>query len=286
MAQWRIAEKLLAVYFAYAAAVAFWLPLDARIQWGVALLNAALIAGYCALARAEERGLRWVSYFRDWYILPQMLLAYKEMGWFALPHADFALERAWLRYDHLVLYDLGLKRAIESLGPVLPSLLEISYSLVYAIAAFYTAALYLTGRRRLVDTAHSAFLIGILSAYALFPYFPSEPPRTVFAGQDLPAHLTIFRQFNLWLLGGYGIHTSVFPSAHVSGAFAGAFAVRRLLPERPWIGRMLLALAVSIATATVYGRYHFVVDALAGLALAFLADWWIRRRLSTLKRWE
>jgi membrane-associated phospholipid phosphatase len=70
------------------------------------------------------------------------------------------------------------------------------------------------------------------------------------------------------MLGGYGIHTSVFPSAHVSGAYAGAFGMIILLPERKWIGRWLTVLATLIATATVYGRYHYAVDAVAGLVVA------------------
>jgi membrane-associated phospholipid phosphatase len=43
------------------------------------------------------------------------------------------------------------------------------------------------------------------------------------------------------------------------------------LPEKPWAGRFLLVLAASIATATVYGRYHYLVDALAGLGIALAA---------------
>jgi membrane-associated phospholipid phosphatase len=34
------------------------------------------------------------------------------------------------------------------------------------------------------------------------------------------------------------------------------------------VGWLLLPLAILIATATVYGRYHYVVDGLAGLALS------------------
>jgi membrane-associated phospholipid phosphatase len=114
-------------------------------------------------------------------------------------------------------------------------------------------------------------VLAVVGAYALFPYFPSEPPRTVFPNQDLPSFATPFRSFNLWLLGGWGIHTSVFPSAHVSGAFSAALAMRRLLPEKPWAWRFLMALAVLIALATVYGRYHYLVDALAGVGVALAA---------------
>jgi membrane-associated phospholipid phosphatase len=73
----------------------------------------------------------------------------------------------------------------------------------------------------------------------------------------------------------------VFPSAHVSSAYAGAFAMFRVMPERKWAGWMLLLLATGIFWATIYGRYHYAVDAVAGLLVAAAAFWlceWIERR--------
>ncbi len=71
---------------------------------------------------------------------------------------------------------------------------------------------------------------------------------------------------NLWLVGDYGIHSSVFPSAHVSSAFSAAWALFGLLPERKRFGWGMLVYAVSVAVATVYGRYHYAADAVAGFA--------------------
>jgi membrane-associated phospholipid phosphatase len=142
--------------------------------------------------------------------------------------------------------------------------------------------LYVYGQRKRAASFTFTFLLGIYLAYAQFPFWPSEPPRAVFPGEDFPAYLTVFRKFNWWLLGGYGIHTSVFPSAHTAGAFSAAFAMRRLLPEKPWVGSFLLTLAVLIATATVYGRYHYAADAVAGFAMAVAAEaiTWAWMRLS------
>jgi len=105
----------------------------------------------------------------------------------------------------------------------------------------------------------------------MFPFFPSEPPRSVFPHQDLPNYRPVFRAFNYWILGNWGIHTSVFPSAHVSAAFSAAFGLRLLLPERKWTWRAMAVLATLIALSTVYGRYHYLVDALAGLGVAVVA---------------
>jgi membrane-associated phospholipid phosphatase len=142
---------------------------------------------------------------------------------------------------------------------------------VYALAPFAVAMLYVYRRRERVDRFLLVFVTGVLLCYFQFPFWPSEPPRVVFFGQDFPAYDTIFRRFNWWMLGAYGIHTSVFPSAHVGGAFAAAFGIWRAMPERRWLRRFLLTMAVLIAAATVYGRYHYLADAAAGLAMALAA---------------
>lgn len=274
MKLWRRSERLLAVYFVYTAVLAlFVMPVRPPIPTLTAILNLTILAGLAlaAYAHSFRRGLL-LDVIRDWFPLCLVLLAYREMGWFAQPHQNLRLENLFIRLDRMVLRDWRTREAIESLGPVLPSMLEISYSLVYTLAPFAVAVLYVYRRRERVDRFLFPFLLGVLFCYAQFPLWPSEPPRTVFPGQDFPTVNTIFRQFNWWMLGGYGIHTSVFPSAHVAGAFGAAFGMIRVLPEHPWVGRCLLVLAVLIATATVYGRYHYLADAMAGFAMCILAQ--------------
>ncbi|MCS7002163.1 MAG: phosphatase PAP2 family protein, partial [Dehalococcoidia bacterium] len=268
----RFSEIALVVYFVYAIVVSQVLPVRASVPRTVFVVNVTVVAGILLLAYADGlRRQRFLSIMRDWFPLPLVLLAYRQMGWFAPAQHTYELERAWIIWDRVFLYDLKVRAAVEILGPVLPSVLEISYSLVYVIPHFSLAALYICRQRARASAFLSVFVLAVLGAYALFPYFPSEPPRTVFPDQDLPSYPTVFRQFNLWLLGGWGIHTSVFPSAHVAGALSAALAMRRLLPEKPWVGRALLVLAVLIALATVYGRYHYLVDTLAGIAVALTA---------------
>ena len=270
----RLSEWLLIAYFTYVAILSLLLPVDGWVAvytWGV---NLIVLVGLSSLARAE-RATGWAAWavLRDWLPVALVVVAYREMGWFAPAQHTYELERTWIQWDRALLYDWGLKAAIESTGPWLPSLLELSYSLVYLVGPFGVAALYLYSSRREVDRFLVVLLLGTLLSYTLHPFFPSEPPRMVFPGEDAPAVNTVFRRFNWWLLGGGGIHTSVFPSGHVSHAFAGAFGMLQALPWHGWIGRALLGLAVSIALATVYGRYHYAADVVAGLGVALGALW-------------
>jgi membrane-associated phospholipid phosphatase len=87
----------------------------------------------------------------------------------------------------------------------------------------------------------------------------------------MPNVMTPLRRFNLWIVGEYGIHSSVFPSAHVSSAFSAAWALFLFLPKKKRFGWGMLIYAMSVAVATVYGRYHYAVDTVAGLGVSLVA---------------
>ena len=267
----RSAEWLLVIYFGYVAAIAPRFPLQEQLVWRPFLLEVLVCALFFALAYGESREHATVfSMLRDWASVAVLLLAYREMDWFSSLPRNFDLELRWVAWDRTILYQWGVLRAIESLGALGPMFLELCYLLVYAVAPFVVAVFWFQHRRERVNGALFLYLLGTLLAYALFPYFPSDPPRTAFGGSDMPNILTSARQVNMWLTGNYGIHSSVFPSAHVSSAFSAAWAFFAFLPESKRYGWGMLLYAVCVAIATVYGRYHYAADALAGMALSLV----------------
>lgn len=265
----RLSEWVLAAYFAYVTALSFILPVQSSVSLRTAVVNGFVLCMYAVLLRFS--GNIVVRHLRNWIPLALMLLAYKEMGWLAPASHDHHLEQSWIVWDHLLLTRWRLRSVIESAGPLFPSILELCYVLVYALPAFSMGMLYVYRKSRDAETLLVIYLLGLFLSYVQFPFWPSEPPRLVFPGEDGQAVETLLRQLNHWLLGGYGIHTSVFPSAHVSGAFAAAFALKRVLGERRWLYRGVFIYATLVALATVYGRYHFAVDAVAGVAVGTAA---------------
>jgi membrane-associated phospholipid phosphatase len=261
----RPSEWIYLGYFVYAAILSFLFPLPPLIRWRIAMVAAVVAAVFALLARSR------FSIVRDWLPLCLTLLAYREMDWFTPSFKDHHFEHAWIAWDRVLLHDWGAQKIIESLGPVLPGYLELCYLLVYAVGFYGIAVLYALKKRELVDAFVCVYALSGLLCYAMFPFFPSDPPRTVFGATDIPNVLTPIRHLNLWLVNNAGIHSSVFPSAHVSTGFAAAWGLTHLLPERPWYGRGLLIYAISMAVATFYGRYHYAVDAAAGFAVSVAA---------------
>ena len=228
-----------------------------------------MLAGLWTLARAhQDTKSEAFGISRDWLPIVLTLVAYREMDWFTAQHPSHILENAWIIWDRALLHGYGLQSAIEHFGWPLPGYFEFCYLLVYGVAPFAVGALYANNRRDLVDGVLFTYLVGTLLAYGLFPYFPSDPPRTVFEGMDLPRVTTVLRKLNLAIVGGYGIHSSVFPSAHVSSAFSAAWGLLVLFRQRRAFGIGLLIYGASVAVATVYGRYHYAVDAIAGIVIS------------------
>ena len=266
----RSAEWLLVLYFGYVAAIAPRFPLPPAMAWRPFLVELLVCTIFLALAYGElHEHAKLFSIVRDWTSVALILLAYREMDWFSSIARNFSLELRWEEWDRALLYQGGLARAVQAFGGLGLFYLEFCYLLVYAVAPFVVAILYIQRRFARVNSAVFLYLLGTLAAYALFPYFPSDPPRIAFGGSDLP-QMTAIRELNLWLVGDYGIHSSVFPSAHVSSAFSAAWALFAFLPERKRYGWGMLIYAVSVAFATIYGRYHYAADAVAGFAVSLV----------------
>jgi membrane-associated phospholipid phosphatase len=262
---------MLVGYFTYVAVVSSFIrdrpDLGHQPRW----LLWGVLAGLLLLAWMERYFPVAVSRFRDFLPLGLTLVAFEEMTIFAPSHYDGHLERTWIRWDHVLLQDWHLRGIIESLGGAIPFYLECCYLLVYGLGTYCIIVLYIKGRRKAVDRFYLILLTGTLVAYALFPFFPSQPPRLLFPGLDDPTVTSWVRRFNVWILGKASHQASVFPSAHVSSAFAAAWAMFLVLPDRKRFGWGVLVYAVSVSIATIYGRYHYAADVLAGFGVSVIA---------------
>jgi membrane-associated phospholipid phosphatase len=265
-------EWVLTGFFAYIAIISPWFRDRPHLNFQPVLIFIVVLAAFEGLA-ALERG-RWVPIIRvlrDWLPIGFTLLAFKEMELFLPRRFDGRLETTWVRWDHLILIQGHLRDLIESRGKVIPFYLELCYVFVYATAVYCLLVLYRRKRRREIDRFLTVYLVGTLLAYALFPYFPSQPPRLVFPNFDMPTVSTWARTLNLYILRKATIHSGVFPSAHVSSVFSAAWGMFLVLPRRRIYGWALVCYAISVSIATIYGRYHYAADVFAGFGVSLVA---------------
>ena len=124
-------------------------------------------------------------------------------------------------------------------------------------------------QRRYVDFRYFAFLIalGYLASYVGYLIVPARGPR--FLLRDLQ-HTPLQ---GLWLFEGMqktlnqleSAHYDCFPSGHTELTILAWWSTRRSISRLFW---PYFAYTISIIFATVYLRYHYTVDVLAGVAVA------------------
>jgi len=253
----RPAERILLAFFAYSVVAS----LLFGAAWKVALAGTGAAVAVWIISAFPPR-----SAVRDWLPLALVPVAYWQMDFIRRPGSAAAFAQRWLPVDAW----LFRHTHPQSWGGPASTALETAYVLTYAIPVAAVAILYVVRRRDRVDAFHQVFFTGTLLAYALLPFFPSTSPRFVDpAGWQPP--MNVMRHFNIWVLDHADIQSSVFPSGHVAAAFSATFGLFTALPGRKRIAGAMLVLALLIAAATVYGRYHYAVDVVASLAITVIA---------------
>jgi membrane-associated phospholipid phosphatase len=271
MGGWRQSEIVEVLYFFWLSALTLILSDRPHADIRVFILALGVAASILLLTRAQSRHPLGFSIVRDWWTLALVLVAYRSLDWFAPTHYSVNLEQSWLRFDVVLLETWHVRMLIESLGALFSMYLETCYLLTSAAGCFALAILYIAGKRDRANCFLLVYVLGTLLSYAVIPFFPSRPPRVVFPTIAAPDITTAIRLFNLLVLSKAGIHTGVWPSAHVSSTFSAAWGLFLCFPERKRFGWIFLVYAASVAVATVYGRYHFAVDSIAGVGVSLVA---------------
>ncbi|HLW78261.1 MAG TPA: phosphatase PAP2 family protein [Terriglobia bacterium] len=229
----------------------------------------------------------FLAVVRDWFPAVVILLAYREAGVFVTPDPAHHLDFLFVAWDHALLGNAWVAGALQLLSPWIERYLEFCYAFCYPIVPLGLGALYALGEwpgldrdaargakagspgeGRAVDYFWTTVLMALFTCYVLFPLFPSMPPRLLFHDSPAPAVQPVFRHVNFWILGRYGIDSSVFPSGHVAAVTSTALAVRAVWPRA---GTAFAIAAVSVAAATVVGRYHYAADSLTGALIGVAA---------------
>jgi membrane-associated phospholipid phosphatase len=147
--------------------------------------------------------------------------------------------------------------------PWLTELMNFFYTIYYFFVPMAAFPLYFRGKRK--ETMEFLFLVVFTFAvsFLLFLVFPAQGAWVILKDlHTVQPEGGFFLHFIQWVQSRGTMRGGAFPSSHVAAAFTIALAGLRY--NRP-VGIILLPLAVGVAMATVYCRYHHAVDAIAGI---------------------
>jgi len=203
----------------------------------------------------------------DWLTLTIGPVMYVELRWIiagvGAPHRD-ATVVAWER----VLFP---SNPSATLAPRLHSfavseLLHLAYAAYYLLVYLPPIALYARGRRDAFVSTMLALTVVYGVCFVTYALFPVDGPRYLVGAAAAPDGAV--RSFVLTLLDRGSSRGTAFPSSHVAASVVASLCALR--HQRP-IGVGVAIITAALTFATVYGGFHYAVDALVGVILGGLA---------------
>jgi membrane-associated phospholipid phosphatase len=227
-------------------------------------------------AHSENRA---VPFARHWYPLAIYIFFFEELR--GLVHAIYP---GWCD-RWLILFDYNFAGVHPAAWmarfatPALNDFMQFAYMTYFLYLVILPAILYAEGKRAAFWTVMVATAIAHYSVYVIAVLLPVESPYFALASLNLPPlHGGAFTT-TIEFIERFGrVHGAAFPSAHVAGSTVALLAARRY---KPWLFWMCFPFFLSMCVATVYGRYHYVADVLAGIAvgaIGWVAGQWIMER--------
>jgi membrane-associated phospholipid phosphatase len=247
-------EWIASLYFAYLIVACWWPPLTAGRRAFVIAAGAFSGGAVWMIAHAAP------AVVRDWAPLAYILAGYFLSGFlFAAP--SLQIESWLMRWDRHLLGDPATRFVLWPRALV--ASLELIYMGCFLLIPAGLAILVYAGHVALADRYWTMVMGAEFAAFAPLAFIQTRPPWALERKPALadPAIHRLASQMVQHLT--IGVNT--FPSGHAAGSLAVALAVIGALPG-PGVVQLLLAVAICIACDD--GRYHYIVDIVAGAAVA------------------
>ncbi len=275
--------------------------------WILILINTGVSICVYALASARHRSKsKLLAGVHDWYVAPLVFLSFKELYFMIKPiHGGRDYDDVLIAIDRWLFGVNPTEWLYQFSHPVLTEVLQIAYTSFYVL---FLLLGYELSRRHNPGLFHYfmfTVVYGFFLSYLGYFFLPAVGPRFTLhdfsqLNQDLPG--VLLTPYLRWFVnaGGSvpmgvpndmaiaGTQRDVFPSGHTMMTLVLLYLGTKF---RARVRYFLYVIGSLLIVATVYQRYHYVIDLIAGalfmilcvstsLALYKL----ITRRLETMER--
>ena len=232
-------------------------PLPGR-TW-LALAHVFLFA--VVFLAAEVRRRRPGSFLAEFYPVIIVTGLYTEVGMLntAVGVSHDTLVQSWDRAIFGGAPSLDWIRAQP--WPWMSAILHLAYMSYYVIVPGAPLGLWLSGRKDAGRETLLRIMATFYVCYTGFLLFPVAGPRYLFPMAENAATAVAPAVWVHSILKSGSAWGTAFPSSHVAVSFVAALSA--LLAWRK-LGVPLMILSVLLALGTVYGQFHYAIDAVAG----------------------
>ncbi len=262
------ADVILMAYVAFTGLIILFMgwKLDSPGLWAALVVaHAAILVITWLVTRLSRPGPGLGGFARDLYPLLYIVFLYWELRYLALFFSVGYNDGLILAAEEF-LFGEQLAMTLSQRFPQMwiSEILHFFYAFYWVIVPLAGGAMYLRGKVEGFRELVFSLVVVFFSCYMFFIFFPVQGPHYEFPPIGEPWSNGFFYQMVHAVLEDGGSKGAAFPSSHVAVACT-------ILPvawrhDRPVFWAFLIPV-VGLTISTVYGRFHYGVDALAGVLL-------------------
>jgi membrane-associated phospholipid phosphatase len=212
-----------------------------------------------------------INFLRYLYPILMYVFLYKAIDPFMLSvHSD------WMdKYiNHIEFFVFGNEPTIllqKIVTPVLTEILKFAYFSYYFIVFVPALYFYFAKKEKIFDEYVESVSIAFYICYIGFVLFPVQGPRYEFSGfytVNLDGYF--FTRLQDFIMAKGSTHGGCMPSSHVAASCMAWRVINRHFKKMSYF---LLPLVILLCFSTVYHRYHYFSDVVAGLIVVWVASY-------------
>ncbi|MFA6468519.1 MAG: phosphatase PAP2 family protein [Bacteroidota bacterium] len=231
-----------------------------------------------------------VLFIRHWYLVPCILIVYTQASSMSYPIHQRDYDDVLIMIDRTMFGVNPTQWISQFAHPIITEILQISYSAYYL---FFIALFYELYRRQDTTDFHSGAMLvvyGFYLSYIGYLLLPAIGPRFTLhnfyaTDAELPG-LFLTEYLRAFINSGGGVpagaadpaafvHRDAFPSGHTQLTLVAMYIAFTAGTKIRW---WLFVVGSLLIISTVYLRYHYAVDVLAGM-LFFLFTIWSGKKI-------
>src|SRR5262247_2246991 len=238
--------------------------------WWYPLTHAMLVLALgIFLLRLPSKPTGWVRFVRWWYPALLIPFIFNELQYLVHPINPIDIDAQLMAIDYAL---FGVHPTLwfeRFMVPWVTEYMQLAYVTFYFLPFILCTPLYRQGQFLAFRVSLCALLLSYYVSYLLYFLTPARGPRFYLAAyHTLPlTGLWLTTPLQAILDALEGVQWDAFPSGHTAIAIIVLAMAARYQP------RLFYPLAVVVASlvvSTVYLRYHYVIDVIAGALLAVL----------------
>jgi membrane-associated phospholipid phosphatase len=248
-------------------------------------LYTTLIAAQFILIRIKDKG-KFLHFFYD-LIFPTLciLLIFDSLEWVVHYINSEDIDPILIQLDYLIFNGHPTVMLERIMHPLLTDLMQIAYSTYYFIPIIFGIILLKTKKREEFNRSLFLILFCFYLSYVGYILFPALGPRfTIDHLQTAELQGFIIAERLQDLINRLeGIKRDAFPSGHTAVTVLVLYLAYKFNKIYFWI---CLPVVSALVFSTVYCRYHYFVDIIAGFILTILTvligemayKWWMKQQ--------